>query len=77
MLAEAMPAARKPTKRQPPPAPEKMTQFNVRIAPTTHDALLAWLDRVNATRRVPLTQSELVRAALEWCIENEPDVDRK
>lgn len=72
-----MATRRAPAKRQRHAPPEKKSQFNVRLQPSLHDALLAWLDESNETRRVPWTQSELVRAALEWCVQNKPKLDVK
>lgn len=52
----------------------RMPQLNLRLPHTIHESLGARLTKLNSGRRVKLTQSDLVRAMIEWCLDHEPDV---
>lgn len=47
-------------------------QLAVRYPDGLIEKLDAWLRRLNQTRRVPLTRSELVVGVLDWAAEAEP-----
>lgn len=53
-------------------------QVNIRGVP---DELVkrvdAWVEKVNAQQREPFSKNAVLRAALEWLVENEPDVMKK
>lgn len=47
-------------------------QFNVRLESALLERLDAWLEALNAGRRIKLQRSDLVRGVLDWAAETRP-----
>ena len=55
--------------------PMEMASF--RAPKETMAALDKWVAEMNATRRVKLSRSDVIRGLIEWTLENKPDWDKR
>ena len=65
-------------KKLPPPDPDRLTPFNMRMPESLLSALDEWVDELNEGRSLgKISRSDLIRAALERACRERPDLEAK